>query len=111
MEFPENLWLPHPWNVQGHIGWGLEKPGMMESVPAHGREWNSGILKVSSNPNLSIVPSMSFFLSGKGLSVFAHAHSSDPDWLESCSPSFPVLGNRKVSPGGGAGCGAELSTG
>ena len=28
---------PIPGSVQGHVGWGLEQPALVEDVPAHGR--------------------------------------------------------------------------
>jgi len=34
---PEELWLPLPGSDQGQVGWGLEHPGLVEGVPAHGR--------------------------------------------------------------------------
>ena len=42
-------WIPG--NVQGQAGWGLEQPGTVEVVPAHGREWNWMSFKVPSSPN------------------------------------------------------------
>jgi len=29
---------PIPGSVQGQVGWGFEQPGLVEDVPAHGRE-------------------------------------------------------------------------
>lgn len=31
--------FPSPGNVQGQLGWGLDQPGLVEGVAAHGREW------------------------------------------------------------------------
>jgi len=28
---------PLPESIQGQVGWGFEQPGLMESVPPHGR--------------------------------------------------------------------------
>jgi len=28
---------PLPSSVQGQVGWGFERPGLVEDVPAHGR--------------------------------------------------------------------------
>lgn len=44
--------LPHPWSVQGQAGLGLEQPGLLEGVSAHGRGCNK-IFEVLSNPNNS----------------------------------------------------------
>ena len=41
----------HPESVQGQVGQGLEKPGLVEGVPAHGRD----DLKVLSRPNYSMI--------------------------------------------------------
>ncbi|TRZ10592.1 hypothetical protein HGM15179_016516 [Zosterops borbonicus] len=47
-----------PWisgSVPGQVGWGLEQPGIVEGVPAHGRGWNGTIFKVLSNPNETVL--------------------------------------------------------
>ena len=33
---------PIPGSVQGQVGWGLEQPGLVEGVPAHGRGVGTG---------------------------------------------------------------------
>jgi len=45
---------PLPGSVQGQAGRGLEHPGLVEGVAAHGRGVE-GIYKVASNPNRSVI--------------------------------------------------------
>lgn len=40
--------------LQGHSGWTLAQPGLVEGVLAHGKLWNEVIIEVSSNPNSSM---------------------------------------------------------
>ena len=47
---------PLPGSVQGQVGWSSEQPGLVEDVPAQGKEgWNRMIFKVPSNPNHSMI--------------------------------------------------------
>lgn len=45
-----------PGGVQGQLGQGLEQPGIVEGVPAHGRGWNWRFFNVPFNSDLSIIP-------------------------------------------------------
>jgi len=33
---PEKLWVPHPWSVEGQIGWGPGQPELLGGSPAPG---------------------------------------------------------------------------
>lgn len=48
-------WYPFPESVQGQDGGGFQQPGLVESIPAHGRGWNEMVFKVPSNPDLSLI--------------------------------------------------------
>lgn len=41
-------------SVQGHVGWALEQPSVVEGGPAHDRGWNKVVFNVHSSPNQSV---------------------------------------------------------
>lgn len=43
---------PIPESIQGQTGWGFQQPGLMETVPAHGRELELDDLPSPSQPKL-----------------------------------------------------------
>lgn len=58
---PERLWMPPlPESTQGQAIWGFEQTGIEGGVPAYSRGcWNKMTLNVPSNPNHSMILSLS----------------------------------------------------